>query len=263
MSKRIILSLDYDSHADALFYDAEKQRPDYMPAVIKGAQLAFDDYFTQIGARDNATELYVGSIRQDITIDEQNGARNGNGRCFAFFKKLAVKKNWTFNKLLYADKNNRDGKEYPAGTAMADKNKRARNNNQKLFDSKVPIIQMQLDDIVAKYPNDEIDFYFSDDKESILTGLSKKFKDKYKHVNLHFVQFDWFALAEETEDQLEEKKVEKTTLTTDYYREKALAMITKVGDPTFKVSKQAPRLARIRMLPDHSVLLLMVYLFQY
>jgi len=249
MGKKIVLSLDYDSHADVLFNEPREvlqtlvnKALSYEGNFIRGARPALNDYFTHIGAMDKDSEvtLFVGSNRQDCRMDKLNANLHKNGSCFPNYERLAKNNSWTFNRLLYADKHNTNNLDYSPGTAMSDKSVQGNFLGVKSFSNKIALIEMQLKDIARQYPEQSVDFYFSDDRDDILKGLYDHFGNVYQMIKLHFIQFDWVELFWQTHDDELNQKIQATAITPGYIREKALPTITKQGERDFFIKQSEP-----------------------
>ncbi|EKD54148.1 MAG: hypothetical protein ACD_60C00120G0018 [uncultured bacterium] len=204
MPKIAVLSLDYDGCADILFddliasYQSEKGSS-ISASFIKNLLLLrkkFMSYLNLITQDSAYVELYVGSTRQSIALDDAIAQAQGNGSCFKNYTQLCLEKNWSFQKLLLADVKN----TVSVGTAMQNKSLTCTKDQEKII-----TIQHQLKDAASRIsnPDDEINFYFFDDdpKGIIIPALIKcggKLLDGiFCKINFFIVKYDWFIEATE------------------------------------------------------------------
>lgn len=166
-----IVSLDYDGCGDILFYDIDNGDYFYkenMKSKAKDIQSELMVYLDTISSQSKCTELYVGSARQDICMDENNESFNDNGSCFKNYKKICESKEWIFQTLLLVDIHN----DVVAGSAMNDRNICCNFLPSK---NKNDIILHQIKDARNNHPSAVINFYFFDDKSTILKNTYKYF----------------------------------------------------------------------------------------
>jgi hypothetical protein len=205
--KVVIISLDYDYCGDILFDDRlSTLKKDEEISRAKECQESLTNYLKELSKNASATELYVGSMRQDIRTDEANIQEFKNGSCFKNYADFCEKHGFTFNKFLLPDAQN----NHSSGTTMGDRiiqtiyypelpppmrDEKAPTLYPALG-SKVVIICQQLENASKEHPDADIDFYFFDD-DSENTYLNE-IKDHFlKHKppsnisNLYLFKYDW------------------------------------------------------------------------
>jgi hypothetical protein len=190
--KRITaISLDYDDCGDVLFEELKeyfKNLPEER-RLLKECKDKFVNYLDQITADSDVTELYVGSIRQDIASDKFNMNKNQNGSCFSNYQLLCNEKKWVFRRFLLADHQN----NLKPGTTM-----RGHFIMSSIIKSKVELIQAQLLNIKKNHPDDIVDFYFFDDDfdDCLLMEIAESLKHypiPHNIENITLGKYDWFS----------------------------------------------------------------------
>jgi len=188
MPKITVFSIDYDGCGDLLFDELFLDMREVHHPKLTELRHKFESYLTQTAIGSNTVEVYVGSNRQDRSLDKRLAKKNNSGLCFENYEKLCAQKKWNFRKLLLADIEN----NLPAGSAMSD------DTLQCSFDRpKIKTLEHQLQDIASSYPEDKIDFYFFDDDyyrimlDNINTHFAENKEKKPANINLVIVRYDW------------------------------------------------------------------------
>ncbi len=191
--KIIALALDYDGCADILFMDQPrfKELPEDRQGMVKQEQDFLYQHLLTL-SKNMHTELYVGSARQDIVIDNRGAMKNKNGSCFMNFSSLALAQEWNFNTLLLSDITYDAHKivHIAPNQGISKSNKTVPFDSLPLWHSD-PMINIKLNTILAhihdlqtKYPTQEVEYYFYDDdigltnprEKSILTAAANFFE---------------------------------------------------------------------------------------
>lgn len=191
MAKVIVISLDYDGCADILF-DEVLNSGKFDAEFIQYRKTIFENFLNKITEGYDVVEIYVGSNRQDVTLDEMGNNDNKNGFCFHNYEKLCVSKTWIFKKLLLADATNK----LPAETSISNKSiKIARNFWENNDFWKNEMLKNQFQSVIKDHPEDTIDFYFIDDDFYNIRDVFNYFKQSRKripeNINFFLVQHQW------------------------------------------------------------------------
>jgi hypothetical protein len=180
------VSLDYDDCSAILFKKIpEDATVEDRDRIILAKQILMD-YLDNIAKTHDGLEIYVGSSRQDIFLDDYYRDEHGNGSCFENLYKLCALKGWTFRRLLLADVQN----NLAPGTAMANKNIRCR-----FYENiKTEIVKAQVDDVSKNHPGEILDFYFFDDdpENKYMPAIKAHFENNLpNHIRkLSLVRYD-------------------------------------------------------------------------
>lgn len=183
---KAILSFDYDDCSEIAFLKVPDDASPLYKARVALAQKTFTDYLDEIAKTHDEVEVYVGSTRQDISLDNFFMQQHENGSCFQNLEKLCAQRGWTFRRLLLADVQN----NYPAGTAMNNEDVKCRSCD----DFKLEIVKAQIDDVKENHPDESVDFYFFDDdmNNQYIPSINNHFKNNLpEHINkLSLVKYD-------------------------------------------------------------------------
>ncbi len=193
-----ILDLPYNQFINKYMRLITQSDRDYLKRVLELIKKLFLSYLKELG-EDASSELFVGSLRQSLNLDNEGTKQFDNKACFPVLKRIANENDWTFNPLLLADiYDEQDNERKPPlklGTAMYDK------QYDTCIDAhKIDIVSTQIQELAIKYPNEEIDYYFIDNDEEVLERLCQYFEDYPEHkpqnISLHLMKFDWFSIFE-------------------------------------------------------------------
>lgn len=165
----------------------------------------YHDYLTEITLSADAVSVYVGSDRQSVELDRLNAEIHKNGSVFFALMELCHtrstdKQPWTFEPFLLSD-----GKERGAalmamrpihGESELDFNARQLPAPIKTKSSKIPLLIAQMQDARREYPEDEIAFYFVDDRQDLLDDILRHLKpeDIPPGLTLHISKFDYIGV---------------------------------------------------------------------
>ena len=140
------------------------------------------------------THVFIGSNRQSESDDSGNGCRNKNGSCYPHIKAVSDYLEANFDPFLLADLYNNlpAGEAYQKACSLLNESHdydddtfhKKEHLNWLHDESKLSILIAQIHKLASEHPDDEIEFYFFDDKKEILDGLSAFFS---KEENLKFL----------------------------------------------------------------------------
>jgi hypothetical protein len=213
MPNIVIFSLDYDGCADILFKEQIERKHsniEWTKERLLSIQKRFLDYLNILASIGEQVELYNGSLRQCDRINLLNMQRHKNGNCFENYellcnsKTLHENKEWKFKNLLLGDTIDQVGFlpfYYVKNASFFDKDEV---NRPSTFRSgKIGIIANQLTDTAKNHPNDTIDFYYMDDRDTELQLILDYFvlhkKDIPPNVNFILIHCDWTSKVLSTE----------------------------------------------------------------
>lgn len=133
------------------------------------------------------TVVFCASNRQSASDDLYNAKVNGNGSCYIQIKEVSDYLEAEFDPFLLADLYNdlESGTTFKQACSLLndyDYDEEKFNNTKQpewlRDESKLSLLLAQIHKLASENPNDEIEFFFYDDRQDILDALSEFFKDK-------------------------------------------------------------------------------------
>lgn len=211
---KAILSLDYDDCSAILFRVIPEEDTDLDRDRMSEAKKIFLDYLDEIESTHDEVEVYVGSSRQDILLDNYFTHKHKNGSCFRNLEKLCGERGWTLRKLLMADVQN----NLPAGSAWENENLQCTSYEN----LKREIVKAQVEDVKKNHPHEKVDFYFFDDDTNYeyMPAIKNHFAPNLpQHINrLFLVRYDSAEMmfkgkpAIRSVEEITQPKIRTTTL---------------------------------------------------